>query len=61
MRSNECDSTSHICNCPVLQKKLLDKCVGSRIHILMKTDREIVGTLLELDDFVSLKEEELLN
>ncbi|KAB0354858.1 hypothetical protein FD755_022317 [Muntiacus reevesi] len=56
MRSNECDSTSHICNCP-----LLDKCVGSRIHILMKTDREIVGTLLELDDFVSLKEEELLN
>ena len=34
--------------------ELVDKCIGSRIHIIMKTDREIVGTLLGFDDFVSI-------
>ncbi|KAJ0059958.1 hypothetical protein NL108_017176, partial [Boleophthalmus pectinirostris] len=31
--------------------ELVDKCIGSRIHIVMKTDKEIVGTLLGFDDF----------
>ncbi|WAR28294.1 LSM5-like protein, partial [Mya arenaria] len=26
--------------------KLVDKCIGSRIHIIMKNDKEIVGILL---------------
>ena len=34
--------------------ELVDKCIGSRIHIIMKNDKEIVGTLLGFDDFVSI-------
>uniref|UniRef100_A0A2K6AVX1 LSM5 homolog, U6 small nuclear RNA and mRNA degradation associated n=1 Tax=Macaca nemestrina TaxID=9545 RepID=A0A2K6AVX1_MACNE len=55
----------------LLPLELVDKCIGSRIHIVMKSDKEIVGTLLGFDDFVSIllkggvkshqKEEELLN
>ncbi|KAB0392126.1 hypothetical protein E2I00_007899 [Balaenoptera physalus] len=33
---------------------LVDKCIGSRIHIVMKSDKEIVGTLLGFDDFVNM-------
>uniref|UniRef100_A0A3Q2NV07 U6 snRNA-associated Sm-like protein LSm5 n=1 Tax=Fundulus heteroclitus TaxID=8078 RepID=A0A3Q2NV07_FUNHE len=36
------------------EPELVDKCIGSRIHIVMKTDKEIVGTLLGFDDFVSI-------
>lgn len=38
----------------MLISELVDKCIGSRIHIVMKTDKEIVGTLLGFDDFVSI-------
>uniref|UniRef100_A0A8D0RFQ7 Sm domain-containing protein n=2 Tax=Sus scrofa TaxID=9823 RepID=A0A8D0RFQ7_PIG len=38
----------------LLPLELLDKCIGSRIHIVMKSDKEIVGTLLRFDDFVSM-------
>lgn len=34
--------------------ELVDKCIGSRIHIIMKNDKEIVGTLLGFDDFVNM-------
>ncbi|KAF0875765.1 LSM5 protein, partial [Crocuta crocuta] len=34
--------------------ELVDKCIGSRIHIVMKSDKEIVGTLLGFDDFVNI-------
>uniref|UniRef100_A0A7N4PCB9 U6 snRNA-associated Sm-like protein LSm5 n=1 Tax=Sarcophilus harrisii TaxID=9305 RepID=A0A7N4PCB9_SARHA len=34
--------------------QLVDKCIGSRIHIVMKSDKEIVGTLLGFDDFVNM-------
>ncbi|CAH6875075.1 unknown_gene_11078 [Phodopus roborovskii] len=34
-----------------LPLELVDKCIGSRIHIVMKSDKEIVGTLLGFDDF----------
>lgn len=34
--------------------ELVDKCIGSRIHIVMKNDKEIVGTLLGFDDFVNM-------
>ena len=34
--------------------ELVDKCIGSRIHIIMKNDKEIVGVLLGFDDFVSI-------
>ncbi|XP_030336243.1 U6 snRNA-associated Sm-like protein LSm5 isoform X1 [Strigops habroptila] len=35
-------------------RELVDKCIGSRIHIVMKSDKEIVGTLLGFDDFVNM-------
>lgn len=40
--------------CLFLLTELVDKCIGSRIHIVMKSDKEIVGTLLGFDDFVSI-------
>ncbi|XP_006900155.1 PREDICTED: U6 snRNA-associated Sm-like protein LSm5-like [Elephantulus edwardii] len=38
----------------LLPLELVDKCIGSRIHIVMKSDKEIVGMLLGFDDFVSM-------
>lgn len=38
----------------LLPLELIDKCVGSKIHIIMKNDKEIVGTLLGFDDFVNM-------
>ncbi|KAL8616939.1 hypothetical protein ACOMHN_041857 [Nucella lapillus] len=32
--------------------ELVDKCIGSKLHIIMKNDKEIVGTLLGFDDYV---------
>lgn len=34
--------------------ELVDKCIGSRIHILMKNEKEMFGTLLGFDDFVNM-------
>ena len=39
---------------------MVDKCIGSRIHIIMKNDKEIVGTLLGFDDFVNMVLEDVL-
>ena len=38
----------------LLFTELIDKCIGSRIHIVMKSDKEIVGVLLGFDDYVSI-------
>lgn len=46
-----------ICFCLILflnTIELVDKCIGSRIHIIMKNDKEMVGTLLGFDDFVNM-------
>ncbi|UYV66219.1 hypothetical protein LAZ67_4000855 [Cordylochernes scorpioides] len=37
----------------IASSQLIDKCIGSRIHIIMKNDKEILGTLLGFDDFVN--------
>ncbi|TKC38247.1 hypothetical protein EI555_019899, partial [Monodon monoceros] len=34
--------------------RLVDKGIGSRIHIVMKSDKEIVCTLMGFDDFVNM-------
>ncbi|KAJ4423517.1 RNA-binding protein lsm5 [Gnomoniopsis sp. IMI 355080] len=34
--------------------ELVDKCVGSRIWVIMKGDREFSGTLLGFDDYVNI-------
>uniref|UniRef100_A0A9J8C595 U6 snRNA-associated Sm-like protein LSm5 n=2 Tax=Cyprinus carpio TaxID=7962 RepID=A0A9J8C595_CYPCA len=44
----------NICHYPRFCPFLVDKCIGSRIHIVMKNDKEIVGTLLGFDDFVNM-------
>ncbi len=38
----------------LLPLELVDKCIGSRIHIIMRSDKEVVGTLLGFDDFVNM-------
>ena len=37
-----------------ISAELVDKCIGSKLHIIMKNDKEIVGTLLGFDDYVSI-------
>ena len=34
--------------------ELIDQCIGSRLWIIMKGDKELVGTLLGFDDYVSI-------
>jgi len=38
----------------LLPLELVDKCIGSRIHIIMKNDKEIVATLLGFDPYVNM-------
>ncbi|KZS96184.1 like-Sm ribonucleo protein [Sistotremastrum niveocremeum HHB9708] len=38
----------------ILPLELIDKCIGSRIWVVMKTEREFTGTLLGFDDFVNM-------
>ena len=42
------------------QIELIDRCIGSRIWVVMKNDREFTGTLLGFDDFVSKSPNHLL-
>jgi hypothetical protein len=37
-----------------LVSELIDKCIGSQIWIIMKGDKELVGTLRGFDDYVSI-------
>lgn len=37
----------------ILPLELVDRCVGSSIWVVMKSQREFVGTLLGFDDYVS--------
>ena len=34
--------------------ELIDKCIGSRLHIIMRGDKELVGTLRGFDDYVNM-------
>ncbi|WFD21095.1 hypothetical protein MCAP1_003352 [Malassezia caprae] len=36
----------------ILPLELVDRCIGSRIWVVMKSEREFVGTLLGFDDYV---------
>ncbi|TQS31616.1 hypothetical protein Golomagni_08097 [Golovinomyces magnicellulatus] len=37
----------------ILPLELIDKCIGSSIWVIMKSEREFSGTLLGFDDYVS--------
>lgn len=45
---------STIASSQLLPLELIDKCIGSRIHIIMKNDKEMVGTLLGFDGYVNM-------
>lgn len=38
----------------ILPLELIDQAIGSRIHVLMKTNVEFVGTLQGFDDYVNM-------
>lgn len=38
----------------ILPLELIDKCIGSKIWILMKNEKEVVGTLRGFDDYVNM-------
>jgi U6 snRNA-associated Sm-like protein LSm5 len=33
---------------------LIDKCIGSKLWVLMKGDKELVGTLIGFDEYVNI-------
>ncbi len=39
-------------NSQIFPLELLDKCIGNKVWILMKTEKEIVGTLRGFDDYL---------
>ena len=38
----------------LLPLELVDKCIGSRIWVIMKGDKEVVGTLRGFDEYVTV-------
>ncbi|KAG6012208.1 RNA-binding protein lsm5 [Claviceps lovelessii] len=38
----------------LLPLELIDKCVGSKIWVIMKGDKEFSGTLVGFDDYVNM-------
>lgn len=38
----------------VMPLELVDKCIGSRLWVIMRDHRELVGTLRGFDDFVNM-------
>lgn len=37
----------------LFRAELIDRCIGSKIWVIMKSDREFTGTLMGFDDYVS--------
>jgi U6 snRNA-associated Sm-like protein LSm5 len=44
----------------VLPLELVDKCIGSRVWVLMSSEKEFVGTLVGFDDFVNMVLEDVI-
>ncbi|KAF8202967.1 hypothetical protein BJ912DRAFT_1018819 [Pholiota molesta] len=38
----------------ILPLELIDRCIGSKIWVIMKSEREFTGTLLGFDDYVNI-------
>eukprot|EP01048_Picozoa_sp_COSAG05_P012739 COSAG05_NODE_1300_length_5243_cov_15.420101_6_plen_86_part_00 len=38
----------------LLPLELVDRCIGSQIHVIMKGDKELVGILRGFDDYVNM-------
>lgn len=44
----------------ILPLELVDKCIGSRIWVIMRGEKELVGTLRGFDDFVNIVLEDVV-
>uniref|UniRef100_A0A915DHB1 U6 snRNA-associated Sm-like protein LSm5 n=1 Tax=Ditylenchus dipsaci TaxID=166011 RepID=A0A915DHB1_9BILA len=44
----------------LLPLELIDKCIGSKIWVIMKNEKEIVGTLVGFDDYVNMVLEDVV-
>jgi len=44
----------------LLPLELVDKCIGSRIWVIMKGDKELIGTLLGFDAYVNMVLEDVI-
>ncbi|QSZ29605.1 hypothetical protein DSL72_004121 [Monilinia vaccinii-corymbosi] len=44
----------------LLPLELIDKCVGSKIWVIMKGDKEFTGTLTGFDDYVNMVLEDVI-
>ncbi|GES89877.1 U6 snRNA-associated Sm-like protein LSm5 [Rhizophagus clarus] len=44
----------------LLPLELIDKCIGSKIWVIMKSEREFTGTLLGFDDYVNMVLEDVI-
>ncbi|KAF9535346.1 hypothetical protein CPB83DRAFT_754145 [Crepidotus variabilis] len=44
----------------ILPLELIDRCIGSRLWVIMKNEREFVGTLLGFDDYVNIVLEDVI-
>mmetsp|Transcript_4818 Transcript_4818/g.7304 ORF Transcript_4818/g.7304 Transcript_4818/m.7304 type:complete len:85 (-) Transcript_4818:23-277(-) len=44
----------------IMPLELIDKCIGSRLWIIMKGDKELVGTLRGFDDCVNIVLEDVV-
>lgn len=44
----------------LLPLELVDKCIGSRLWVIMKGDQELVGTLKSFDDYVNMVLEDVI-
>lgn len=47
-------SSTHTMASQILPLELVDKCVGSRIWVIMKDEKEFSGRLVGFDDYVSM-------
>lgn len=34
--------------------ELIDKCIGSQVRVIMKSEKEVVGTLIGFDDYINM-------
>lgn len=51
--SGQPTAAGHAAASQILPLELIDRCIGSSIWVVMKSNREFTGTLLGFDDFVS--------
>uniref|UniRef100_A0A914H1K7 U6 snRNA-associated Sm-like protein LSm5 n=1 Tax=Globodera rostochiensis TaxID=31243 RepID=A0A914H1K7_GLORO len=59
-RHRQMTSSTAVNPSTLLPLELIDKCVGSKIWVIMKNEKEIVGTLVGFDDYVNMVMEDVV-